>query len=471
MLSSPPLAFSKSSCGRGAAAALLRMLSRPSVKPNPNPNPSGFPLPMASGAEKTVTPHHHHTLNLSVPNPFIPSPRSLQIAAPRVLSGARGISSSVAALNSSESADGPAPLLVVVSFYRFADFPDHAAMRQPLKDLCEDVRVSGGIILAPEGINGSICGTPASVEKVLKFIQSDERLKGLRLVESPVSPEDEAIHHGHTSHSPLGAGEDAPFRWDHVRVKLKQEIVSFGDPRVVPTKMVGQYVKPKDWNTLISDPDTMVIDVRNTYETRIGMFRGAVDPSTTAFREFPSWVDHQFQLVKTESHQSDYTADNIGELKETQIQERTKLPRVAMYCTGGIRCEKASSFLLSKGFKEVYHLEGGILKYLEEVPRAESLWDGECFVFDKRVSVEHGLMQGTYKLCYGCKQPVSDADMEAPEWEYGVSCPHCFSTKPEEEKERARARQRQFEAWGIIGGPDKGRRNLDGVVKHLSGSL
>ncbi|CAL9119722.1 unnamed protein product [Musa textilis] len=223
MLSSPPLAFSKSSCGGGAAAALLRMLSRPSVKPNPNP--SGSPLPMASGAEKTVTPHHHHTLNLSGPNPFIPSPRSLQIAALRVLSGARGISSSVASSSSSEAADGPAPLLVVVSFYRFADFPDHAAMRQPLKDLCEDVHVSGGIILAPEGINGSICGTPASVEKVLKFIQSDERLKGLRLVESPVSPEDEAIHHGHTSHSPLGAGEDAPFRWDHVRVKLKQEVL------------------------------------------------------------------------------------------------------------------------------------------------------------------------------------------------------------------------------------------------------
>ncbi|XP_010253817.2 PREDICTED: rhodanese-like domain-containing protein 7 [Nelumbo nucifera] len=131
-----------------------------------------------------------------------------------------------------------------------------------------------------------------------------------------------------------------------------------------------------------------------------------------------------------------------------------------MYCTGGIRCEKASSFLLSKGFKEVYHLEGGILKYLEEVPKTESLWEGECFVFDKRVSVEHGLMQGTFKLCYGCKQPVSDADMEALEWEYGVSCPYCFSTKSEEEKERARARQRQFKTWGIIGGPDKGRRPM-----------
>ncbi|EOY20181.1 Rhodanese/Cell cycle control phosphatase superfamily protein isoform 3 [Theobroma cacao] len=274
--------------------------------------------------------------------------------------------------------------LVVVSFYRFADFPDHADLRKPLKKLCEDLRVSGGIILAPEGINGSICGTRESVERVLGFIQTDDRLKGLRQIESPVSPEQEAIHHGHSTSSPLAAGEDAPFRWDHVRVKLKKEIVTLGMPEVSPIEKVGKYVSPKDWNALISDPDTVVIDVRNNYETRIGMFKGAVDP--------------------------------------------------------------------------VYHLKGGILKYLEEVPKTESLWEGECFVFDKRVSVEHGLVQGNFKLCYGCKQPVSDADMEAPEWEYGVSCPHCFLSKSEEEKERARARQRQFETWGIIGGLDKGRR-------------
>nr|CAB3461830.1 unnamed protein product [Digitaria exilis] len=437
--------------------------------------------------------------------------------------------------------DSEAPALVVVSFYRFADFPDHAAFRRPLKELCEDLvserdltririllpviywvhvevsgnaeiseakllklkrdvtfrrihimmgrpihlishfyklglshglladfaqRVSGGIILAPEGINGSICGTPAAVDNVLNFIQEDERLKGLRMIQSPVTPEDEAIHHGHTSQSPVGAGDDAPFRWDHVRVKLKKEIVTFGDPGVMPTKMVGKYVKPKEWNALISDPDTVVIDVRNMYEIRIGKFKRAVDPCTNSFREFPTWVDDQFQLVESDTQESVINNDNgTGEPAEDLNDSKSKqLPRIAMYCTGGIRCEKASSFLLSKGFKEVYHLEGGILKYLEEIPKAESLWEGECFVFDKRVSVEHGLAQGNHKLCYGCKQPVSDEDMESPEWEYGVSCPYCFATKSEEEKERARARQRQFETWGVIGGPDKGRspKRLDG---------
>lgn len=353
---------------------------------------------------------------------------------------------------------GEAPELVVVSFYRFADFPDHAAFRRPLKELCEELRVSGGIILAPEGINGSICGTPVAVDKILNFIQEDDRLKGLRMIQSPVTPEDEAIHHGHTSHSPVGAGEDAPFRWDHVRVKLKKEIVTFGDPGVMPTKIVGKYVKPKDWNDLISDPDTVVIDVRNMYEIHIGKFKKAVDPRTNSFREFPTWVDDQFQLVQSGTLGSGGDDNGTGEpAADLNASKSKQLPRVAMYCTGGIRCEKASSFLLGKGFKEVYHLEGGILKYLEEIPKAESLWEGECFVFDKRVSVGHGLAQGTHKLCYGCKQPVSDEDMVSPQWEYGVSCPHCFATKSEEEKERARARQRQFETFGVIGGPHMGR--------------
>ncbi|KAF3433260.1 hypothetical protein FNV43_RR24362 [Rhamnella rubrinervis] len=359
--------------------------------------------------------------------------------------------------------------LVVVSFYKFADFPDHARMRQPLKVLCQELRVSGGIILAPEGINGSICGTHKSVERVLGFIQSDKRLMGIRQVESPVSPEEEAIHHGHTSSSPLAAGEDAPFRWDHVRVKLKKEIVTLGMPTVSPTERVGKYVSPRDWNTLISDPDTVVIDVRNNYETRIGKFNGAVDPCTTAFREFPSWVEDQFQLSERDGENSevDPNSSNEGTKNQREIPKEKMPQRVAMYCTGGIRCEKASSFLLSKGFKEVYHLEGGILKYLEDVPEKESLWEGECFVFDKRVSVEHGLVQGTHKLCYGCKQPVSDADMESSEWEYGVTCPYCYSSKSDEEKERARARQRQFETWGIIGGPDKGRRPVYSVLYEL----
>ncbi|XWS74481.1 hypothetical protein CRYUN_Cryun01aG0001700 [Craigia yunnanensis] len=342
--------------------------------------------------------------------------------------------------------------LVVVSFYKFSDFPDNADLRKPLKQLCQELCVSGGIILAPEGNNGSICGTRESVERVLGFIHTDDRLKGLRQIESPVSPEQEAIHHGHSSSSPLAAGEVAPFRWDHVRVKLKKEIVTLGIPDVSPIEKVGKYVSPKVWNALISDPDTVVIDVRNNYETRIGMFKGAVDPCTTAFREFPSWH------AKVEKKGLN---ENIN--KDAEIPKEKMPKRVAMYCTGGIRCEKASSFLLSKGFEEVYHLKGGVLKYLEEVPKTESLWEGECFVFDKRVSVEHGLVQGNFKLCYGCKQPVSDAEMEAAEWEYGVSCPYCYWLKSEEEKERARARQRQFEARGIIGGPDKGQRP---AVKH-----
>ncbi|KAF2305782.1 hypothetical protein GH714_008173 [Hevea brasiliensis] len=363
----------------------------------------------------------------------------------------------------------PQSTLVVVSFYKFADFPDYANLRKPLKELCEELRVSGGIILAPEGINGSICGTRESVERVLEFIESDDRLKGLRQVESPVSPEEEAIHHGHSSSSPLAAGEDAPFRWDHVRVKLKKEIVTLGMPSVSPIERVGKYVNPKEWNALIDDPDTVVIDVRNNYETRIGKFKAAVDPCTTSFREFPSWVENKLQVADT----NEVNVNLMDGNNDSETESSTpKMPqRVAMYCTGGIRCEKASSFLLSKGFKEVYHLEGGILRYLEEVPKSESRWVGECFVFDKRVSVEHGLAQGTFKLCYGCKQPVSDADMEAPEWEYGVSCPYCYSLKSDEEKERARARQRQFETWGIIGGPDKGRRptsKLDSSTRYSS---
>ncbi|XP_057778455.1 rhodanese-like domain-containing protein 7 isoform X2 [Salvia miltiorrhiza] len=435
---------------RTASAAALRMLSSSSSTSSINPNPSLAIPPSAMTKSNTQ-------VSTKCPK-FPPLPDSVQaLFASQSLSlsstsATRSISVGATAAVA-ESLECP---LVVVSFYKFADFPDHADLRRPLKQLCERLRVSGGIILAPEGINGSICGTCDSVEEVLNFIQADDRLKGLRCIESPVSPEEEAIHHGHMESSPLAAGEDAPFRWDHVRVKLKKEIVTLGMPSVSPTERVGTYVNPREWNNLISDPDTVVIDVRNDYETRIGKFKRAVDPRTTAFREFPTWVDDSFKLNEPD--------DGVGQAADSEQtrDERMekKMPRVAMYCTGGIRCEKASSFLLSRGFKEVYHLRGGILKYLEEVPKEKSLWEGECFVFDKRVSVEHGLVQGTYKLCYGCKKPVSDADMEAPEWEYGVCCPYCYSSKSEEEKERARQRQRQFERFGIIGGPHKGRKPI-----------
>ncbi|KAM6598290.1 hypothetical protein CsatA_017899 [Cannabis sativa] len=435
---------------RAPSLVPMRMLtssssSSPSFSISPNLNSLPKPLSRIPILSRSSLSGFPRTMNLT-------STIFCGYANPIPISTAAGTRSEELEVDESDSEP-----LVVVSFYKFADFPDHAHLRQPLKELCEELRVSGGIILAPEGINGSICGTRESVERVLGFIQDDERLKGLRRIESPVSPEEEAIHHGHTSSSPLAAGEDAPFRWDHVRVKLKKEIVSLGMPTVSPIEKVGKYVSPREWNELISDPETVVIDVRNHYETRIGKFKGAVDPCTTAFRKFPSWVEDEFQRSGPDNEHSEIentSSNEVGSPKKDMPQ------RVAMYCTGGIRCEKASSFLLSKGFKEVYHLEGGILKYLEDIPEPESLWEGECFVFDKRVSVEHGLIPGTYKLCYGCKQPVSDADMESPLWELGVSCPHCYSSKSEEEKERARARQRQFETWGVIGGPHKGRRPI-----------
>ncbi|GER50872.1 rhodanese/Cell cycle control phosphatasesuperfamily protein [Striga asiatica] len=456
-----------------SSVAALRMLSSSTASPNPNPSIAAI-VGTSMTKPTSEIPSKHPLSGDSLDARF--SYRGL------VQANSLGTASKPITIGQyAPDAETVEPLLVVVSFYKFADFPDHAELRKPLKELCEQLRVSGGIILAPEGINGSICGTRDSVEEVLSFIQSDERLKGLRRIETPVSPEEEAIHLGHTSSTPLAAGEDAPFRWDHVRVKLKKEvdllygemvwnmsrscsflerglqIVTLGMPSVSPIERVGTYVSPKEWNELISDPDTVVIDVRNDYETRIGKFKRAVDPCTTAFRDFPSWVDKRFKL--NESGNDKVKPAGSAQITGQQVEEtEKKMPRIAMYCTGGIRCEKASSFLLSKGFKEVYHLQGGILKYLEEVPKTESLWEGECFVFDKRVSVEHGLVQGTHKLCYGCKKPVSDADMESPEWEYAVSCPYCYSSKSEEEKERARARQRQFETCGIIGGPDKGRK-------------
>lgn len=358
--------------------------------------------------------------------------------------------------------------LVVLSFYKFADLPDYEQMRAPLKELCETNFVSGGIILAPEGINGSICGTREAVEVVMSAIQSDERLAGLRRTEAPADLEDEEIHHGHSSKSPLGAGENAPFRWDHVRVKLKKEVVSMGLPDVNPAKKVGKYVKPKDWNKLISDPNTVVVDVRNSYEIRVGKFKRAVDPQTDSFRQFPAWVDQNLGYsdhsgLSSGAHQGqvEEPMQFLDEIRDTSCEETTELrspQRIAMYCTGGIRCEKATSYLVEHGFDEVYHLEGGILKYLEETPPSESLWEGDCFVFDKRVAVGHALKQGTYRLCYACKEPVNSTDMESPLWEEGVSCPYCYFKKSEAERARARARHEQFLHWGVIGGPDKGRK-------------
>ena len=240
--------------------------------------------------------------------------------------------------------------IIVAAFYTFIEFPDYAAWREPLRTVCHANGVRGTILLAHEGINATIAGERASIDAVLAYMRNDARLADLTWKE--------AIH------------DAMPFA--RMKVRLKKEIVTLGVPTVNPTAMVGHYVRPADWNALVSEPDMVVVDTRNDYEVQIGTFKGAINPQTESFRDFPEWAQNNLDPA----------------------QHR----RVAMFCTGGIRCEKATSYLLNQGFSEVYHLEGGILNYLETVPPAESLWEGECFVFDERVAVDHKLERGSYVL-------------------------------------------------------------------------
>ncbi|MCH8031007.1 MAG: rhodanese-related sulfurtransferase, partial [Bacteroidetes bacterium] len=248
-----------------------------------------------------------------------------------------------------------------------------------------------------EGINGTMAGPPEGVRNVLEFLKSDERLADLEHKESHA--------------------EEPPFY--RMKVRLKREIVTMGVPEVNPNETVGIYVIPEDWNDLISDPDVVLVDVRNDYEVAIGTFKGAINPNTKSFRELPAWLREQF----------------AG-------REKTK---VAMFCTGGIRCEKSTAFLRSEGFEEVYHLQGGILKYLETVPEKESLWEGECFVFDQRVAVKHGLEQGSYDQCFACRMPISEEEKRSDQYVKGVSCPHCYDEFPQERKHRFAERQKQID--------------------------
>lgn len=285
--------------------------------------------------------------------------------------------------------------ITVATFYKFVALPDYPDLQQPLKEICETHYVKGTILLAEEGINGTISGSQEDVYSVLDFIKSDQRLIDLDIKKSPANT--------------------PPF--ERLKVRLKKEIVTMGVPEVSPTKAVGTYVSPKDWNRIISDPTVTVIDTRNDYEVGMGSFQRAQNPETESFREFP-----------------DYTQENLNPNQQK---------KVAMFCTGGIRCEKASSYLLSQGFEEVYHLKGGILKYLEEVPEEESLWEGECFVFDERVAIKHGLETGSYSICYACGHPVSEVEQQSSEYESEVSCPHCAEEMSEEKRDRFRARKRQ----------------------------
>jgi UPF0176 protein len=286
--------------------------------------------------------------------------------------------------------------LVVATFYKFVRLTDFAEWQMPLLEVCNAQRLRGTILLAREGINGTIAGTRAAVDAVLAFLRSDPRLADLEAKES--------------------LAEVPPF--DRMKVRLKQEIVTLGMPEVDPSTQVGTYVDPSDWNALISDPDVIVVDTRNDYEVSIGTFKGAVNPATQSFRQFPDYVRQQL--------------------------DPTRHRKVAMFCTGGIRCEKASAFMLSEGFEEVYHLKGGILKYLEEVPPQESLWQGECFVFDQRTAVQHGLESGNCEMCRSCGHPLTPQEKASPQYQEGISCPRCYDHLTEEKRMRQVERQRQF---------------------------
>ncbi|MEM0978033.1 MAG: rhodanese-related sulfurtransferase [Pseudomonadota bacterium] len=293
---------------------------------------------------------------------------------------------------------------VVAALYHFTKFDDPNALRPGLQELCERCGVKGSLLIAPEGINGTIAGSRADIDTVLDAVRA---LPGCRDLE----------------HKESIAGH-MPFL--RMKVKLKREIVTMGQPDVDPSLKVGRYVDAEDWNDLISEDDVVVIDTRNDYEVAIGTFDGAIDPKTENFGQFPTWWEEN--------------------------KSRFQNKRVAMFCTGGIRCEKSTNYLLSQGVEDVYHLKGGILKYLEKVPENDSTWRGECFVFDSRVSVRHGLNQGKYSLCYACRMPLAPEDLRRPEYEKGVSCHQCISLHDDDRRDRFRERQKQVELAASRGG-------------------
>ena len=286
-------------------------------------------------------------------------------------------------------------MYIVAALYHFTRFADPKALREPLLELCKTHGIGGTLLLAHEGVNGTIAGTRAGIDAVLTHLRG---LPGCADLE----------HKESLSDTP-------PF--NRMKVRLKREIVTMGQPNVDPLAGTGHYVDPSDWNALITSPDVAVIDTRNDYEVGIGTFEGAIDPETKSFGEFPAWWEEN--------------------------KERFHNKKIAMFCTGGIRCEKSTNFLIGQGVEDVYHLKGGILKYLEEVPKEESTWDGECFVFDARVSVGHGLEEGPHMLCYACRRPILPEDKNRAEYEEGVSCHQCFDEKSEDDKERFRERQKQ----------------------------
>ena len=289
----------------------------------------------------------------------------------------------------------PAPYKVV-AFYQFAPFPDFAEKRMPLLDLFHAHGIKGTVLIAAEGINGTIAGTPENIDAVVLEIGA---ITGLSDLEPKYS-----------------AANQMPFR--RTKVRLKKQIVTIGDVPADPLTKVGKYVEPEDWNALIADPDVILIDTRNSYEYGVGTFKNAIDPHTESFGEFPAYVREKLK-AKPDA-------------------------KIAMFCTGGIRCEKASSFMMHEGFENVFHLKGGILKYLEKIPQEKSMWEGSCFVFDERVAVGHRLVQSEYSLCHGCMNPVSPMERRSINYEEGVSCPHCADRLTDQQKASNRQRQVQM---------------------------
>ncbi len=300
-------------------------------------------------------------------------------------------------------------MFVVAAFYHFTKIDDPAALRVPLLECARGNGVRGTLLLAREGINGTISGSRAGIDAVLDHVRA---LPGCAAIESKESQ-----------------AEVEPF--NRLKVRLKREIVTMGQPDLDPSAGVGHYVDPGDWNALIAAPDVAVIDTRNDYEVAIGTFDGAIDPNTKSFGDFPAWWQEN--------------------------KRRFAGKRIAMFCTGGIRCEKSTNYLLSQGVRHVYHLRGGILKYLEEVPEAGSAWRGGCFVFDGRVSVGHGLVQGVHELCFACRRPILPADHKRPEYERGISCHHCVDETDARAKAGFRERQKQVALAVARGGRHIGR--------------
>jgi UPF0176 protein len=304
------------------------------------------------------------------------------------------------------------PQIVVAALYHFVRIEDFETLREPLLQVAVQHDLKGTLLLAHEGINGTISGSRAGIDALLTWLKSDERFQFLAHTES--------------------LSDKQPFH--RMKVKLKKEIVTMGVKDIDPNKIVGTYVAPEDWNALISDPDVTLIDTRNTYEVMIGSFKNAVNPQTETFREFPKFVKRE---LNPEKHK-----------------------KVAMYCTGGIRCEKSTAYLKEQGFEQVYHLQGGILKYLEEIPKENSLWEGECFVFDSRVAVDHDLQKGQYDQCHACRFPITDQEKLNPNYVLGVSCDRCFDKYSPVQKASFRERQKQVQLSA-----QRGQNHIGAILK------